>query len=162
MVLSVIQINGARSKKCMDYVYSYLVDNLNTIALVQEAYKYRGNIPRHKDFNIIGSTTGRAVIIYPKHLPILLCNELSSSDYTVGVMQTENGHQFFCSIYLDIKLNVIGTELVNMCNFFRNNNANAILGMDSNSWSPLWGSKSQNPRGLQLENFIFENNLLQP
>ena len=52
------------------------------------------------------------------------------------------------------------TTVVKICNFFRDNNVNAIIGMDSNSWSPFWGSKSSNPRGIELETFCIQNNLV--
>ena len=159
MTISVIQINLNRPRKSLDNFYSYLVRNPNTLGLVQEAYKYKGIIPRHKDSNIFGDQAGRAAIIAPKHFPILVVSQLCSPDYTVVQMVMENKSQFFCSIYLDIKLNVIGTELVNICNFFKNNNSNAVLGLDSNSWSPLWGSRESNPRGMELEVFIIQNDL---
>ena len=160
MAFSVIQINLNKSRKSLDNLYSYLVRNPNTIGIVQEIYNFKGVIPRHRDFNIFGThPAGRAAIIAPKHLPILAVSHLSSADYTVVLLETENRSQFICSIYLDIKLKVIGPELVNICNFFRNNNSNAIIGIDSNSWSPLWGSKESNPKGLELETFLFENNL---
>ena len=76
------------------------------------------------------------------------------------VLKTEKVTRFISSIYLDQEIDCITPELVKICNFFRDNNVNAIIGMDSNSWSPFWGSKSSNPRGIELETFCIQNNLV--
>ena len=81
-------------------------------------------------------------------------------DHTVVLLKTEKVTQFISSIYLDQEKDCITPELVKICNFFRDNNVNAIIGMDSNSWSPFWGSKSSNPRGIELETFCIQNNLV--
>ena len=159
MNINIIQINLQKSKVALDNFYSYLVHNPFSLGLVQEPYSYSGKIPRHKDFNIFGTQQGgRAVIIAPKHMPIFACNELSNKDYTVVLFKNGNLSQFLASIYLDINLNPIGPDLVTMCDFFRRNKSNAILGMDSNSHSPLWNSDI-NQRGMVLEEFIIQNDL---
>ena len=156
MNLNIVQINLQKSKLSLENFYSYLVQNPLTLGLVQEPYSYGGIIPKHRDFNIFGTQSGRAVIIAPIHLPIFACNELTSIDYTVVILKNGNMSQFLASIYLDINLNPIGPELVKMCNFFNSNNSNAILALDSNSHSPMWGSDI-NRRGMLLEDFIIGN-----
>ena len=158
MNLNIVQINLQKSKLSLENFYSYLVQNPLTLGLVQEPYSYGGIIPKHRDFNIFGTQSGRAVIIAPIHLPIFACNELTSKDYTVVILKNGNMSQFLASIYLDINLNPIGPELVKMCNFFNSNNSNAILALDSNSHSPMWGSDI-NRRGMLLEDFIIETDL---
>ena len=158
MSVNIVQINLNKSKKALDNFYSFLVRNPRTVGILNEPYSYRGIIPKHKDFSIFG--VGRAVIVAPKHFSVLACAELSSHDYTVVILKTEQSEQFLASMYLDITKSIISSELVKICNFFKDNKVNAVIGMDSNSHSPFWGSDNSNARGLELEAFIVQNQLV--
>ena len=148
MTVNLVQINLQKSKQALNNFYSFLVRNPNTLGIVQEPYSYHGKIPKNREISIFGNQAGRAVLFAPKHIPIFACSEMCFEDHTVVLLKTEKVTQFISSIYLDQEIDCITPELVKICNFFRDNNVNAIIGMDSNSWSPFWGSKSSNPRGI--------------
>ena len=158
MTVNFVQINLNKSKKALDNFYSFLVRNPNTVGILNEPYTYKGITPKHRDFNIFGE--GRAIIVVPKHFPVLACAELSCEDYTVVILKTDQSQQFLASVYLDITKNTISSELIKICNFFRDNKVNAIIGMDSNSHSPFWGSENSNDRGIELETFCIQNQLV--
>ena len=87
MTVNFVQINLNKSKKALDNFYSFLVRNPNTVGILNEPYTYKGITPKHRDFNIFGE--GRAIIVAPKHFPVLACSELSSEDYTVVILKTD-------------------------------------------------------------------------
>ena len=49
--------------------------------------------------------------------------------------------------------------LEKMCDFFTDNKSNAILGLDSNSHSVLFGGPETDPRGEDFEHFILGNDM---
>ena len=117
MTVNFVQINLNKSKKALDNFYSFLVRNPNTVGILNEPYTYKGITPKHRDFNIFGPhPAGRAAIIAPKHLPILAVSHLSSADYTVVLLETENRSQF---IFLHLHI-IIGLITCKQMHFMQN------------------------------------------
>lgn len=68
------------------------------------------------------------------------------------VMQT-----VLCSLYLPTDTphdNMITEELIKLVDFCRKKNKELLIGMDSNSHEPAWGTRDSNKRGKKLLNFF--------
>ena len=143
----------------MANLFGYLDRNPLTVVLIQEPWWYKDKITGiPKSFRILGTQNSRAVIAAPAFLPLFLSNELTTQDCTVANLVIGNFTQYLASIYLDINYDAVNANLLKISHYFQNNSSKAILGIDSNAHSPLWGCASSNDRGLKIEEFVMEFN----
>ena len=158
--MRILQINIQKSKNSTVHLFNYLIDNPDTLVLITEPYWYKDSIPgTPRNFRILGTPNSRAVIAAPSHLPLFLSNELSAPDHTVACFVLGEFTQYFASIYLDITKDCITSDLLNICHFLQRNDFKAVLGLDTNSHSPLWGCDEVNARGQKIEELIMEYQL---
>ena len=114
-----------------------MINHPTTVVLIQEPYWYKDKIPgTPKNVRILGTQNSRAVIAAPSHLPLFLSHELTSMDHTVAFLTLGSLKQMFASIYLDIMQDCRTAGLQSIGNFLLRNPINAILGIDSNAYSP--------------------------
>ena len=151
-----IQINLNKCKNATEQIFSYLVRNHPCVGLIQEPYSFRGKFPSHKGFKIYGVENSRAICIVPNMMPVFMNHHLSNKDHTVVEFMNGDETLILASIYCDINLEPISRELTNISNFLQRSNKKAIIGLDTNSWTPIWGSNSSNRRGMQFEEFVCE------
>ena len=152
------QINTQHSKLATINLKQLMIQGINNVYLVQEPYKYKNrfvDIPI--GFKTYGTDKSRAIIIAHKDMELIFSNELSTDDVTVCYMNNTN--RYFASIYLDIHKETVDNFLTKIADFFTATKANAILGIDSNAHSVLWGEDETNPRGEALEEFIMSYNI---
>ena len=60
---------------------------------------------------------------------------------------------------MDITIPEINEKLTKLIHYCNHNNKKLLIGTDSNSHRPLWGSKDSNSRGEMIEEMIFQYNL---
>ena len=130
MECKITQVNLQKASAAMDCLMQDMWNrNEQHVAIVQEPYI--GNSRRPKgvpaQFDcLFGGNSPRAAIIANK-CNLLLCPSYSNRDVTT--CQT--------SVYCDINQLNLPTELIKLMEEKRG--ANIIIGMDSNSHSPIWG-----------------------
>ena len=131
-----------------------------TVAFIQEPY-LNGNkricgFP--KPLKVYSITEAPRAAIVSLNTDLWFCPSFSGKDVATCLMSTAQGKDvYLASVYLDIKVPELPEEL---CKLLREKRDNPILVcMDSNSHSPMWGSRDTNPRGENLEISILSNNL---
>lgn len=88
--------------------------------------------------------------LYPWEVPAF-----TDRDMCTSMVKINGINVYICSVYLDITIEevikpqmkalILGTPL--------------IIGLDSNSHSPMWGCMDSNPRGKDLASYFFTNNI---
>jgi ribonuclease HI len=102
----------------------------------------------------------RACIRATAKINVWTVDEFMDRDICTIACEIEGRLTYLASAYLDINFPVRNPRmeaLVNRCEALA---IPLILGMDSNSHSPLWGCREANARGEELENMITEKNLI--
>ena len=115
------------------------------ICLIQEPWLGPQNIicgisSNLETFYSCNHSRNRAIIVSTKGLhPVLVPSKTDNDTVTVKVKW---GDKIFevTSSYLDINENISGSKFEEICNKL----TNGIIAVDSNSHSPLWGSKDEN------------------
>ena len=100
----------------------------------------------------------RAALRVGKDLNPWLVAEYTNRDMCVVAVKIESQLTYLCSLYLDITIdpkNPLFEQLVDVCNRER---IPLVVGMDSNSHSPLWGCPDKNERGEALEDIFLSKN----
>ena len=107
-------------------------------------------------------TKARACIYAHKDINLWISQELSDRDITTCIWQdpTSKKNTYIISGYLDITTRTIPTKLKDTLQQCRSLNEEAIISLDSNAHSGLWGSPENNRRGDRLEEFILANELV--
>ena len=140
------------------------------LVLIQEPHVYKNNIRNLyvKDHSLItGGNKPRAAILCPRTLPVTLVDELSGNDFTCGIINTQLNSKNMPNIllisgYLDINFDpqVTADQLQHIFDYAKKQSLQILMGVDSNAWSTLWGSKETNKRGEVLEELFFKNDVL--
>ena len=157
----VFQANLHHSKAATDcLVLDMLKSKSQVVALVQEPYLgARGKplgIPRQ--LSTYHHTLGGRAAIFSKNCNLLLCPAYSGRDVVTCQLHLGNGREVFVvSAYADIKIGHAPQELVQLLEDKRG--SDALIVMDANAHSRMWGSSASNPRGDMIEEFIFHHDL---
>ena len=86
--------------------------------------------------------------------------EFTDEDMCTVAIKVEGKVTYVCSLYLDILFDVKKPLLVNLIDACKTRRIPLVIGMDSNSHSPLWGCEEANQRGRDLEDLITSKNLI--
>ena len=138
------QLNCNKAKLCHDNICQWLTsDKEPVLYLLQEPVYYRdrlASIPQ--GFQAFGEKKSRAIIIAPAITNLIYVPEFSDDDITVCLLNSGKITRYIVSLYSDIHKGTIHPKLLELADFLADTNGNAIIGMDSNSWSVLclWNS----------------------
>ena len=133
----------------------------DSIYLVQETYHTTSGKPGvRKRAHYYGKPESRAGI-YTSSLQschFVPMHEFIDQDITTGTLEggSLNESLIVSSVYLDIMKPEILPKFKELVEYCIRKNLRLICGIDSNAHSTLWGSQYTNPRGEDLEEFIFE------
>ena len=109
---------------------------------------------------VVSATSGSPRACLRSYLPTWKVDKYTDRDMATAMIRSAEGDLCVSSVYLDINLKVckdLFLELVDECKM---RSVPLIVGMDSNSWSPMWGSEVYNPRGEELEASILGRELV--
>lgn len=154
------QINLNKAKLANDHLCQKMLEDRVSLYLLQEPYYYKSKligIPR--GYVAFGEKDSRAIIIAHESLNLIYVNEFSSKDMTVCLFETESIKRFYISMYLDIHMEPVSSNMITFADFLAESNGNAIFGIDSNAHSSFWNSEDTNSRGQKLEEFILTYNM---
>ena len=129
---------------------------------LQEPYYFGSRFPGlSHGYSCFGTPKSRAIIIAPSFMNFAICHEFSCPDFTVILSQNNDPEKkvFYGSFYLDNTKDVISQQMINFFQFLYNSNSKAIICLDSNAHSELWGSPIPNNRGYLLEDFCSQYNI---
>ena len=108
--------------------------------------------------------TARAAIFASSNLNVTPVPSYTSRDMATGLWKTgENSipQIMVVSLYLDgTYQRTIPEKLQNITDYCRRKNLELLILSDVNAHSCLWGETSTNRRGEDVEDFLFENNLV--
>ena len=156
------QINANKCRLANDAICKLMRENIHCIYLITEPYitKY-GKIPGlPRNYSFYGTSSSRAIIIAPTIMPLFMCHELSSKDYTVCLYDDGTSKMFFCSVYLDqVIREVVSQQMTKIMDFFEAEKVQAILSLDTNAHSVFWNCDETDSRGSQLEEFVITHDL---
>ena len=137
----------------------------DSIYLLQEPYYNKNRRPGVRSpSSFYASPEARAAIYTSslKSFKFVPMHQFVGHDISTGVIEGGKLKHpiIISSIYLDITKPTILPLMAQLVEYCKVNKLPLICGLDANAHSPLWGSPDTNPRGEDLEFFIFENNLL--
>ena len=151
------QLNCNKSKLSNFELCNLMKKETSSILLLSEPYWYKKRIPGlPKGYVNLGVPCGRATIVAPTFMNLVLLPNISSPDFTVALLQQGDNKIYFVSAYLDINKAVISEQFSKVLDFLSQGNKSAVLGMDSNAHSVLWGYNESNERGEAIEELIFQ------
>jgi hypothetical protein len=144
-----------------------LPNNNKPIILITEPYSTEGR----PAFTSVGYTVYavrtkglnlRAAIAIPNTIQSFQQHSLFNRDTVTVTFRDNNRTICLVSAYLDIDINTptVGQKIQNAVTQSERSNWDLLIAADSNSHSKLWGSKKQNPRGCQVEDFLATNDLV--
>ncbi len=156
MMIHVKQINLNKSKLSYDTLCTMINKDTAELYLIQEPYYYKGRLsglPR--GYKSYGEPDSRAIIIASDRINSVYVHEFSRADITVCQVTQGDFTRFYASVYLDITHEISDFKVfTNFVDSANNLKQHAILGIDCNSHSVLWGCNETNSRGEKLEEFI--------
>ncbi|CAB4045864.1 Hypothetical predicted protein, partial [Paramuricea clavata] len=159
-VIKVIQINLNKSK--LAAVELGKKDEYE-VALITEPYTY-GKIPTLLDGcqDKLRSTIAvkpRACIRVDPRLKPWLVEEFTDMDMATVAIKSGGKVVYMASIYLDINLPVEKVKMTELIQCCHRKKIPLVMGLDTNSHSPLWGCEETNPRGQHLEEIIHSSGI---
>ena len=170
--IGVIQINLHKSKAATSLLSQKMLEHTNSlhIALITEPHTNGGKIPNidgrhHHKIYATSSEAPRACIIMNNTLNYMEITELQSRDTTAVLVDTSTvtgkKHTIFASIYQPPQYdNQPPTkEFMKIVQYATNNNLPLIIGCDTNGHHQMWGSKTNNKRGINLAEYILKVNM---
>ena len=154
-----LQINLRKAKVAVTELNKRRYD----IALVTEPFVNRDNVElistTVNNVHAARGTSRRACVVVKKDLTAWLVPEFTNRDICTVAIKVEGKLTYATSVYLDITNTArlpLMEDLIAKCD---RKKIPLILGMDSNSNSPLWGCPEANKRGEDMETLIALNNL---
>ena len=135
------------------------------ICLLQEPYIYgekdKENVCGLDSSRLhhIKDVSTRVAIYTSSDIKLTLHNDLSSRDCVTCSMKLNGQYYYFSSVYLDIHETVEEPAWVKSIDLCRQKGRHFLASVDSNAHSVLWGSKTTNARGHNLEDLIFQHGL---
>jgi ribonuclease HI len=167
--LSLIQVNLKHCKAATDLLCQRFLCFSSYLALISEPYYHRGKLQRlESQGNLIfqGSQVGTPrTCIVAKGVDFMFLPQLSSSDLTVGLLETEINSVktkiVVGSVYMpgdssDLPPSRAVENLLDWCEQMR---LPLLLGGDFNAKNILWGSSCNDRRGDSIEVFLAQHNL---
>lgn len=131
------------------------------ITLVQEPpYNKRGiSITRSQGTFAVAQGRARAAIVCKNNVIASMVTDYSGLDICTVQIKIRGRISMVSSVYMDINKSVRCDILTGLIRYCRAGNIPLLIGMDSNAHSSSWGSKEDNARGLELEEFLLEEDL---
>ena len=158
----------------MTEVNEWMMNEKDTIALIQELAQHKGKITNIDNAHIKSytgvvnnvnnshDTRPRACILVNSNVNIVKLTQFSDKDQvSVLIVDLYGRNTVFSSIYMPYDSrepppSQLMQDLVEFCN---QNNWNLIIGSDANSHNIMWGSSNDNARGEHLLEYIVGTNL---
>lgn len=168
------QINLHHAKRATDLIAATLSEmhtkNQRLIVLIQEPYIVNNDITGFDPqlCNIFPSPNGskrRTCIVATKDVEITMLPQFCDGDLTSVQINTDMAEQgeniIICSAYMpfDAAEERPGSMVMKISEFCSENTIPLIIGADTNSHHPLWGSSDTNQRGRELVNFLAQTDL---
>ena len=159
--VSCLQIN----LRCSKAASVELKKKENEIVFITEPYTgARKKVLMLDDQHVVVVADGgphrpRAALRVRKDLSPWPVPEFTNQDICVAAIKIENKLTYLCSLYLDIEMEVCNQTFLKLIASCQKEKIPLVIGMDSNSHSPLWGSSDRNSRGEELEGIFLTKNL---
>ena len=161
-----VRINQINCRKCEQATLT--VGSIpDSIYLMQEIYyTAKGNAGVRVKSHLYGKPQSRAAIYLSSLQSCSFVPMPQFTDDDISTVIIEGGSlkepTIISSVYLDLLKNnpVVLPKLRYPVEFASMNGKRLICGLDSNAHSSLWGSDDVNERGLALEDFIFEFDMM--
>ena len=121
------------------------------VLLIQESNVYGTRITGFNSRTVLAVRDNpRAAIVTLQNANITWLSHLSTSDYVCAQIKTEGSKLTLVSLYQDIANRRVDFPMEQ----FKSLGNNLLLAGDTNSHSTLWGSPSNNPRGMDGRNLL--------
>ena len=158
--LTVYQLNCHHSRVVHTSLEASL-PNSSYICLLQEPYLYEDNVCGLDSSRLyyLKDVATRVAIYTSADIKLTIHNDLSSRDCVTCSIKLSGQYYFFSSVYLDILTTVEEPAWVRCIDKCRQKGWHFLASVDTNAHSVLWGSKSNNVRGHDLEDLIFQHGL---
>ncbi|CAK1541875.1 unnamed protein product [Leptosia nina] len=133
------------------------------IALISEPYignsKHVKNMQGFNVFQADGATKVRACILAKTHIHAITLTQFTTDDLCVISIPTKNYNIYVVSIYIEPRTDT--NNILNKLDQFlhTHNGSHIIIGGDFNGWHSTWGSSADNPRGVEVADFISTHDL---
>ena len=135
------------------------------ICIQEPQFKYKRMIDLNAGLDqfsiyVAGEMT-RALIATPKECNLMMVESLSTPDIAVCTKKSPGEKNLIIvSMYMDITKPVINDYINKIIDFRRRTDSDLIICVDSNAHSTLWGSREGNARGRELEQYLFQQDLV--
>ena len=159
---TVFQLNCHHSRVVHTSLEADLPLQSSYLCLLQEPYIYEGNVcGLEKNRLYYKKDVSTRVAIYASPgIKLTFHENLSSRDCATCSILLNGNYYYFSSVYLDILEVVEEPAWMKTIDKCKQLSRHFLAGIDSNAHSVLWGSKKTKPRGLQLEDLIFQQGLV--
>ena len=137
--VSFIQLNERKSFAAATELNNMVTKCDKYVSLLTEPYSFKKFIAaRPPGSRVISSNDEpRAAIIHHRELNIIKLEQFTKRDCAVGIMRTENEEVLIVSAYMDIKMEMIPSWLIEVVNFAETKHYPIIVGLDTNAHSTL-------------------------
>ena len=170
-ITTIWQLNMHKSKAARDALVKHARNQKTLpIILLTEPYCQNGRVKfdteKYKIYSRVSKNQRpRAAIAVPHSITAYDFRELSNSDTACIKLEDSltKKSMLLVSAYLDANITdpnkIVGPIVQEIANITDAQKWGLLIGSDSNAHSFLWGSKDQNTRGDQVEDFLSANNL---
>ena len=160
--INFLQLNMHRATGASTILHNYLATTPSICLLTEPCTAFNKVSQTPPGFACAPSTTlaerPRAAIWIPRNFSHVYLEQLSNKDCSVALVDTARGKIVIASIYLDYNEPVVQQWLEKLMQFIDTKRYPALLALDSNAHSQLFGPTT-NERGKDFEEFILNHNL---
>ena len=165
--IKVVQLNVARRSVAQQDLYSTMIDNDISVALVQEPYTFHSTVPAPNTLKVIScssESSPRACIVTSSKLSVQNQVQFNSQFVTVCSITLNHSVLNLVSIYIPPRVNTrneivsIDPFLSKLQEIFSQLKGFTIVGGDFNSHHSLWGSARSDQRGNSICDFLASSN----
>jgi hypothetical protein len=160
MQFPIHQINTHKSCSVFTSLNAALPSQGPYLYLLQEPYLYLGNVCGLDKSRLYFTQDVSSHTSIFSNLPLTFHAHLSGSDCTTCSMELGGRKVFFSSVYLDINQVVAEPNWAKTITKAESTGSSHYARVDGNSHSTLWGCNITNPRGSNLETFIYSHNII--
>jgi hypothetical protein len=169
--ITIWQLNMHKSEEARDALVKHALNQktLPILLLTEPCCQDGRAILDSKHYKIYSQVSKksrpRAAIAVPHSITAYAFKHLSNRDTTVIKLEDSltNKSMLLVSAYLDQEIKdpnkIVGPIIQEIVNITDAQKWGLLIGSDCNAHSLLWGSKKQNTRGDQVENFLASNSL---